>query len=1021
MRFRVLGALEIEGSNGPVMIAAPRQQIIVMMILLEANRAVPVDRLIEAVWDDAPPATAKGQVQICVSMLRKAFAEAGLPEFITTSPSGYHSRVPDGELDLQVFEELSRAARKAAGVGRLTDADDGYRAALELWRGDTLTTCDSRVLQAVEARLTAHRVSVIEEWTEIRLQLGLHHELVGDLMKLVSQFPLRERLRAQLMLALYRSGRQAEALEAYRDGRRVLVEELGIEPGEELRRLERDILAATPGLDVAAVAPAPMPTQVAPAAPVVPRLLPGDVTDFTGQAELVHEIRCQLLPDPAAGPTLAVPTVAISGMAGVGKTTLAVHVGHALSEEFPDGQLFVKLNGLSAQPVTPSQALERFLRALGVPGNVVPEGLEERAEMYRHWVADRRILVVLDDAADEEQARWLLPGSSSCAVLVTSRFRLTGLAGVAPVEVDVLENEHAMKLLVKIVGSARVYAELSESLELISLCGGLPIALRIAAARLAARPHWTVGQFVERLENESHRLDELVHRGVGVRANLALTYEVLSEPAQRLFRRLGMLETTDFAGWLAAPLLGVSDTEAGEVFEELIDAQFVDVEQAAQGWQLRFKLHDLVRAYARERLVREEDAPERIAALGRALGAWLFLTAEAHRREYGGDHTLVHGDAEPWQLSKRVVDRELVDPIEWYETERFGIIAAVRQAAGAGMHELCWDLALTAVTLFEARSYFDDWRISHEIALTEARRAGNRRGEAAMLHSLGSLRLFERRFDDAAERLTTAERMFTEIGDVHGRALTLRNLAFLDRVQGRLDAAEARCNEALVGLREVGDQVGEAHALSSLAQVHIERGDWDTAEGLLTTTLRLIDETGNRRVRSQVLCRLGDIHLARADHPAAEETYEQVISAVRSQGDQVGEVYALHGLGIAVARQGHHQIAEKHLVKAGSLAAYMVDRMLTGRIQLTLGEVYLDSGRADRALEVLTPTLQVFRELDMPVWQARTLQAVGDVHARTGHDEAARMAWQEALDLANHLEPAVGETLCTALRARLSP
>jgi DNA-binding SARP family transcriptional activator/predicted negative regulator of RcsB-dependent stress response len=1018
MRFRVLGPMEIHGSNGPVSVAAQRQRVILMMILVEANRVVPVDRLIEAVWDESPPATAKGQVQICVSMLRKTFADAGLPDFITTSPSGYMCRIPDGELDLHAFEELTRTARKAFTEGQYAEAEERFGQALGLWRGTEFSTGNSRVLQGVEVRLLEQRVSAIEEWADVRLRLGLHHELVNDLSGLVAQFPLRERLRARLMLALYRSGRQAEALEVYRTGRRVLVDDLGIEPGEELRRLERSILAGDPELDVLGPAVLVAPVPAVPAAPVTPRLLPTDIPDFTGLDELVEQMRRHLLPGPEAGAVVGVSTVAVSGKAGVGKTTLATHVGHELAGEFPDGQLFVKLNGLAAQPVTASQALERFLRALGVPGKSVPEGLDERAEMYRQCVADRRILVVLDDAADEEQVRLLLPGSPTCAVIVTSRFRLTGLPGVTQVEVGVLENEHAMKMLVKIVGSARIYAELGESLDLISLCGGLPIALRIAAARLAARPHWTVAQFVERLANESQRLDELVHRGFGVRANLALTYEALTEPAKRLFRRLGMLETPDFSGCLAAPLLDTGVGAAEEVLDELIDAQFVDVDRAGQGGQLRYRLHDLIRAYSRERLVQDESQDSRAAAMARLLGAWLFLTEEAHRREYGGDHTLVHGDAPRWPLPDRVLDRELADPIEWYESERFGITAAVRQAAGSGLHELCWDLALTAVTLFEARSYFDDWRTTHEIALAEARRAGNRRGEAAMLYSLGTLRLFEQRFEEAAQRLGPAERIFREIGHRHGQSLALRNLAFLDRIQGRFDAAEARCEQALAGLREAGDRVGEAHALSGLAQIHIERGTWDAAGELLSTALGLVEASGARRAHAQILCRLGEVQLAREDFAEAEATFVQAVAAVRGYGDQVGEVFALHGLGIATARQGH-PAAEEHLLKALAQATYIADRMMIGRIRLDLGGVYLASGRPEQALEVLTQAGQLFSELALPVWRSRTLRAVGNVYARTGQPEAARMAWQEALALAETLPAPASGHLSDHLRALL--
>jgi DNA-binding SARP family transcriptional activator len=1013
MWFRILGALEVSGPSLEVLpIVAQRQQTILLMMLLEANRSVTIDRLIEAVWDESPPATAKAQVQICISMLRRMLTEAGLPDVISTTPNGYLARVPTDKLDSTVFDNLVRQAHDAVAEHRLTDADELFREALGLWRGHSLATGNSRVLKSVEVRRIQELIGAVEQWSDVRLQLGVHHGLVGYLTELVGHHPLREGLRARLMRVLYLCGQQAQALEVYRSGRRLLVDELGIEPGEELQSLERAILNGS--LDP--VPRAAAPSAAVPAASATPRMLPTDIQDFTGHAEPVGRLRRHLLSRDAS--PNSVPVAVVCGKAGVGKTTLATHVGHLLADQFPDGQLFVQLNSLSAQPVTVAQALERFLRALGVSGNSVPERLEERAELYRQLVARLRILVVLDDAADEEQVRWLIPGAASCAVVVTSRFRLAGLPGVATINVDVFDQEQALQMLVKVVGSDRVYAELSESMRLVEICGGLPIGLRIAAARLASRPHWSIGRFVERIANEDQRLHELVYRGLGVRATLTLTYEVLGESAQRLFRRLAMLETHDFPGWLATPLLGASTHEAEEALEELIDAQFVDVERAARGLRLRFRLHDLIRTYARERLAHDESPGDRSAALARALGSWLFLAEQAHRKEYGGDDTLVHGDAQRWPLPANVVERELVDPIQWYESERYGIVAAVRQAAGAGMDELCWDLALTSVTLFEAQSYFDDWRTTHEIALAETRRAGNRRGEAAMLHSLGALRLFEQRFTEAGACLRAAEGLFAEVGDWHGQGLVLRNLAFLDRTQGRVADAERRCEQALTLLRAAGDAVGEAHVLGSIAQIELDRGDHDMAETRLTRALELIRDTGARRIRCQLLCRLGDLHLARADEPAAERTFLDVLAVVQEHGDKVGEMYARHGLSIALVRQGRTDEAESELTKVRDQASYLGHRLLGGQIRVALGQIHLERGCPDRGVELFSQALQIFGELGMDTWRVKALLALGDAYRGRGQDDAAAMAWRESLALADKLDPAIIRPVTDELRAR---
>jgi DNA-binding SARP family transcriptional activator/predicted negative regulator of RcsB-dependent stress response len=1010
--FRVLGSLEVCGPSREFPIVAQRQQIILMMTLLEANRSVSIDRLIEAVWDDAPPATAKAQVQICISMLRRMLTEAGLPEVISTTSNGYMARVPAGALDSLVFAELARKAHQAAAEHRLADADELFREATGLWRGHGVTTGNSRVLRSVEVRLVQDLVSAVEQWTDVRLQLGTHHGLVGYLTELVGHHPLREGLRARLMRVLYQSGQQAQALEVYRSGRRLLVDELGIEPGEELQSLERAILSG-------AADPAPRPAAPPAAVPVgkvTPRMLPTDIQDFTGHAGPVRALRAHLL--SRDGSPNSVPVAVVCGKAGVGKTTLATHVGHLLAGDFPDGQLFVQLNSLSAQPVTVAQTLERFLRALGVAGSSMPERLEERAELYRQLVAHRRILILLDDAVDEEQVRWLVPGAAGCAVVVTSRFRLTGLPGVATITVDVFDQEQALQLLVKVIGGDRAYAELSECMRLVEICGGLPIGLRIAAARLASRPHWSIGQFVERIANENQRLHELVYRGLGVRATLALTYEALGATAQRLFRRLAMLETHDFPGWLAAPLLDTSTHEAEEALEELIDAQFLDVERVGRGGRLRFRLHDLIRTYARERLAHDESPGERSAALARALGGWLSFAEQAHRKEYGGDHTLLHGTAPRWPLPENVVERELVDPIQWYESERHGMVAAVRQAAGAGLDELCWDLALTSVTLFEAHSYFDDWRTTHEIALAESRRTGNRRGEAAMLHSLGALRLFEQRFAEAGGYLRPAELLFAEVGDRHGQALVLRNLAFLDRTQGRMADAQRRCELALPLLRAAGDAVGEAHVLGSIAQIELERGDCAAAEQRLTRALELVQGTGSRRIRCQLLCRLGERYLAARDEVAAEQTFRDVIKMVQEYGDKVGEMYARYGLGVALAGQRRTDEAETELAKAQDQASYLPHRMLGGQIRMARGHLHLERGQADHGLELFSQALQVFSELAMDTWRARALLAVGDAYRSRGQGEAAAMAWRESLALADRLDPKTVQAVTEELRTR---
>ncbi|MGN9909261.1 BTAD domain-containing putative transcriptional regulator [Phytohabitans sp. LJ34] len=979
MRYRILGELEVAGPRGVLQTSAPRQLVVLATLLLDANHAVSVDRLVDAVWDETPPPTARGQIQICVSALRRALVNAGIPDAIHTRPPGYLIRVPSGELDLQVFGQLAANGRAAVMEQRFADAAKLYQEAITLWRGPPFTGVESRLLQGAAVGLEERRIALLEESIEVRLQLGRHHELIGELMALTAENPVRERLRAQLMTALYRDGRQAEALEVYRQARQVFVEELGLEPGSALQSLERAILARELALDPAEADPAGgggaerVPDTDAP-----PRMLPADIADFTGHETIVRELREVLAQRADTSP---VAIAALSGKGGVGKTTLAVHVAHQLSHDFPDGQLYVTLRSNDARPVSPAQVLERFLRAMGVPGSALPKGLDERAEMYRDRLAGRRVLVVLDDATDEDQVAPLLPGTGTSAIVVTSRPRLTRLAGAHRVDVAVFDLTRATELLSKVAGEDRVHAEPEEVRSLVRRCGGLPLALRIAGARLAARPHWTFARLVARLEDERRRLDELDYGGHGVRSSLAVSYEALDERAKRLFRRLGVLEASDFDSWTAGALLDEPADDAEDALDALVDARLLDVERTGRHG-VRYRLHDLIRVYARERLAVAEAPEERRAALRRVNGAWLHLAGEAHRREYGGDFTILHGTAATWPVPG--TDELLAEPLDWYERERSALVAAVRQAAEAGLDELCWDLAMSLVTLFEARSYHEDWRETHYVGLAATRKAGNRRGEAAMLYSLGSLNMLEKRFDDAAQRLGTAAEMFTQLGDEHGRGLAERNLAYIDRVRGDAAGALARYERSLDDLRRAGDTIAEAHVLTNIAQVKVEAEEYEEAERLLGTALEIARKLQAKRVVAQALYRLGETYHHQGQYTRAASAFESVLEIVDATGDRVGAAFARYGLGLVKVRLGEIGQAESSLRAAQLMAAEAGESLLVAQVLLALGDAYRTSGRLAEALERLTAARDWFARIGATPWLSRAEQLLAETRAAAG-------------------------------------
>lgn len=1189
MEFHILGHLDVSCGGRPVSLGGSRERTVLSMLLLEAGHVIPIDRLIDAVWGEEPPATARGQIQFCISALRRRVIAACGTDPIETRRPGYVIHLDGHSFDLHSFEERVSEGRAARAAGDPAEAARVLRSALDLWRGPALADIDSTLLRRGVGRLDERRLAVIGETLECALLAGEHHEVIGELRSLVAERPLHEHFWALLMTALHSAGRQAEALDAYRAARRVLRDELGIEPGGELRSLHEALLSgihqaphlagpagapvtvrppfgapvgrpagragpAAGGAGAAGTRPAAPGAARGPAAPAVagrpvsprgdaapggtgqrgagesgtgpsrtgengagpgghgqdgagrngtaptgtgrapageagaagtaserpaavpgpaapgagpgagpggpaggaggtghggpghgatgpgaavavvdgaapggfrqpgdgrgpgapapagaaggtlplaaeppyrtPNLLPTAIPDFIGREETVAAVLDRLR-SAERGPGRPVPVCVIVGPGGAGKTTLAVHAAHRLAEDYPDGQLYAELR-TGTRPVSPSDILERFLRALGVAGPHLPRGLDERAELFRDLVSDRRMLIVLDDAMAERQVGCLLPGSADCAVLVTSRRRLTGLPSTGRLELGALSEPGAVDLLTRFVGAERVAADPEGVAELCRLCGRLPLALRICAARLAARPHWSVADLVDRLVDESGRLDELGHGEVTVRASIALTYDSLPDDARLLFRRLALLDVPDFAAWVGSPLLEVDVPRAQEALEVLTEAYLIDA-SPVPGGQVRYSFHDIMRPFAQERLV-EEGADERTAALERWLGALLSLTGEAHRREYAGGFLERRSSASRWRLPERLVGRLLKDPLAWYEQERGSIVAAVRQAAVSGLVAHSWDLALSSVTLFEAHCYFDDWRETHEVALKASCRAGDAHGEAAMRYSLGSLHMFEQSSGPARRQFDQAHALYEQLGDDHGAALVLRNMAHLDRLSGDLVSAQARWEATLDTFQLAGDRIAEAHVLHNLARMRLEGGECDAALGLLTRAETICRTVGNRRVAAQVQARMGELHLLDGRLDEAAAAYDAVLESVRGSRDRVGECYALLGLAAVDRRRGDAQGAAELLRRALGLAADAGARMAETQVALALGEVLLPAD-LDGARDYAQRALRGFETIGAAQQRARAMVLLGRVHAASGDEAAARSDWLAARGL----------------------
>ncbi|MGH3693421.1 MAG: BTAD domain-containing putative transcriptional regulator [Pseudonocardiaceae bacterium] len=804
MDFEVLGPLRVRIAERPVQLSAPMPRMLLGVLLTRANTPVPVDVLVDALWAGQRDPRAAKKLQLHVHRLRRALSD---PARIHYENGGYTLRVHPGELDAQRFEfALTESAD--AGPARAVAL---LREALRLWRGDPFSDIIDLPLLRTEAdRLTERRLAGLAQLYTAELVCGHAAAIVAELVELAALHPMREQLQGLLMTALYQAGRQAEALEVYQRTRGALVEQLGLEPGNELQRIEHAILTGDPLLD------APSPPSIAPAQ------LPADVTDFTGRKiQLGTVMHLTAVADHSA-----TVLVAITGQAGVGKTTLAVHAAHRLRAQYPDGQLFVSLRGTQANPLPAADVLARFLRSLGVDPAAIPEDAEERAALYRSRLADRRLLMVLDDAACEAQLRPLLPGTPGCAVLVTSRARLAGLGGARVIDLDVFEPDQAVELLAQVAGPQQVAAEPAAAREIVRLCGFLPLAVRVAGARLSSRPHWPLSRLETDLANDDTRLDTLRLGDLEVRASLALSYESLDGMARRAFRLLGLLEIGDFPPWVTAALLDVSQPRAEELMDTLVDLHLLEVADRDASGRVRYRFPDLLRCYAREVLAAHEPESGCRAALDRAFGGWLALADEAGRSLAGAAFTWSFDAGTCWRPAESVVRAALRDPAGWFQAESAALVGALEQAYSVEADQLGWALGVRLARILLGRGYYEDWQVVCELMLVGARCAVNGGRDAMAVRGPDELRRLQRRLDDALENFDTtltacgAGRDRASHTVLAGRIGAVHHGAGSGCGPERFEEALVRLERAWTHLRELTDRHTDASAIRRIDTAH---------------------------------------------------------------------------------------------------------------------------------------------------------------------------------------------------------
>ena len=940
LRLSVLGPLMVRRGDAAIPLGGPLQRAVLGLLALHPESGLGRTAIIDALWGEDPPATVASMIHSYVSRLRRALGGSGREGPLVAVPAGYRLDAVACELDHVAFAGLVSQARDAHAAADSAAACEAYAKALGLWRGEPLADVDALREHPAVTRLSSLRAEAVTGYAEAAAAAGWHDRVLGDLRELVAREPLNERAHARLMIALAGAGHQAAALGAYHEVRRRLDEQLGIAPGVELadahaRVLRQDIprAAAVPAPGTAESSPVPgspvSPPSAALPVPsaqvVVPRQLPAGAAHFAGRSAELAELMRMVDPGMTASAGAAAPGLgaivisAIGGMAGVGKTTLALHFAHLVAERFPDGQLYLNLHGFdpSDEPLTPAEAVRAFLDALHVPAAQIPAGPEAQGGLYRSLMAGRRMLIVLDNARDAIQVRPLLPGSGSCLVVVTSRWRVAGLTatdGARLLTLDVLSETEARELLAARLEADRAWCEPEAIAELAELCGRLPLALSIAAARAAAWPGRPLADLVAELQDHQRsRLDGLDagDATASVRAVFSWSYQRLTDQAARMFRLLGVHPGPDVTVPAAASLAGVSPGEAGRLLAELTGSHLLT--EYAHG---RFAFHDLMRAYAAELAAGQEDSRDRRAAVHRTLDFYL-QTARAADRLLNPAR-----DLPPLTAVQPGVVPELLESdrqaLAWLQSEHRVLLAAVRWAADAGFDGHAQQLPAALVTFLDRQGHLEDYAATQRVALAAAQRAGYPDGLArAHLDLAGAFGRLGA-YGQARSHMLRALSLYRDLGDCGGQGRARLSLSWLYNQQSRDALGLRHCQRALelfrassepvwqaralgaigwcytllgdhmqalticeeaVGLhRELGDQLGEAAAWDSLGDARHHLGQHREAVACLRRSAGLYSGLGEHYYQAEVLTRVGDICQAAGRRPAARSAWQQALT-----------------------------------------------------------------------------------------------------------------------------------------------